>query len=184
MIFSPPIRRCSFCAWIALILVFIVWPRAVHAQAFPSATGGTRSRVYVLLDAGRPNYGHEGLFGGTAGAYIQGRPWLGLDGQLIALRWGPSSEHQYFALVGPRFAWNRGRWTAIGTVEAGVGHARYDEGTASENGFSWMLSGGLDMRLNDRFKWRVAQFSYGRLDVLSSGLNPKIIGSGLVMRLF
>lgn len=156
----------------------------LHAQAALSATGGTHSGAYVLVDAGRPNYGTDGLFGGTAGAYIQGRPFLGLDGKFIALRWGPSQEHQYFALAGPRFAWNGERWTAIGTAEGGIGHVRYDEGKASEDGFSWMLTGGLDMHLTDRFKWRVAQFSYGGVDVLNDGLNPKIISSGIVLRLF
>ena len=184
MIFSAPAQRCYFRALIGLMLMAF-WPRAVHAQmAVPSATGGSRSGVYVLADAGKPNYRNDSLLGATAGAYIQGRPWLGFDGQLIALRWGPSEEHQYFALAGPRFAWNRGRWTAIGTAEAGIGHARYNEGTDSSYGFSWMLTGGLDMQLNYRFKWRVAQFSYGGIDVLDNGLNPKIISSGIVFRLF
>jgi hypothetical protein len=182
VIFSAPIRQCPRPIYISLILLILGWPIMVQAQAAPSATGGTNSGVYGLFDGGRPNYYSDWLLGGTVGGYFQVKPLLGLDGQLVALRWGPSQEHQYFALIGPRFAIHRGRWRPFGTADGGIGRARYPNGSAY--GGSWLLAGGLDMRLNSRLEWRVGQLSYGRIDVLNHGLSPKIISSGVVIRLF
>jgi hypothetical protein len=167
---------------ICVLLVSFTWPFFASAQAAPSATGGTNGGIYGLLDGGRPNYYEEWLVGGTVGGFLQSKPWLGLDGHVTVLQWGPSQQHQYFALIGPRFAFNRDRWTAFGTAEGGIGHARYPSGSAY--GGSWMLTGGLDLQLNSRFSWRVGQFSYGDIDVLTHGLNPKIISSGVVVKLF
>lgn len=182
MAFTARIRWRHCPVYVCLILLILTWPFTVWAQAAPSASGGTNYAVYALFDGGRPNYFSDWLLGGTVGGYFQSKGLLGVDGQLTALRWGPSQEHQYFALVGPRFAFRRRRWTAFGSAEGGVGHARYPDGPAY--GGSWMLTGGVDMRLNSRLTWRVGQFSYGGIDVLDNGLNPKIISSGVVVRLF
>jgi hypothetical protein len=173
--YRPNVRLC-------MILFILTWPLSVIAQAVPSANGGASYGIYGLVDGGRPNYYSDWLVGGTVGGYFQHSPWLGLDGQVTALRWGPSQEHQYFALIGPRFALDRGRWEAFGTAEGGLGHARFADSSAYGGG--WMLTGGVDMRLNARLSWRVGQFSYGRIAVLEHGLNPKIVSSGLVIRLF
>jgi hypothetical protein len=182
VIFRAPIRRYDCYLYICLILLLLKWQPLVQAQTAPSATGGANSGVYALFDGGRPNFGSNWLVGGTVGGYFQSKSLLGLDGKVAALRWGPSQDHQYFALIGPRFAFNRGRWTSFGTAEGGIGHARYFDG--SGYGASWMLTGGLDIRINSRLRWRVGQFSYGGIDVLNHGLNPKIISSGVVIKLF
>lgn len=180
--FAIAIRHYRPNVCLCMFLFILTSPLFARAQAAPSARGGARYGIYGLVDGGRPNYHSDWLVGGTVGGYFQSSSLLGLDGRVIALRWGPSQEHQYFALIGPRFVLDRGRWEAFGTAEGGLGHARFADSSAY--GGSWMLTGGLDIRLNTRLSWRVGQFSYGGIDVLEHGLNPKIISSGVVVKLF
>lgn len=113
---------------------------------------------------------------------------MGADGRFMILRWGPSEDHQYFGVIGPRFAYSRGRWTGFGSAEGGLGHARYSapsfSHTIGKTAPTWWICGGVDYELRPRMTVRVGEFDYGGISVLQNGLNPKVISAGIVIRPF
>jgi hypothetical protein len=169
-------QKYLFAAFLALI------PTIGWGQVRPSATVSTNNIYgYALFAASRPNYRSEWITGPSFGAYKQWSPFVGLDIRGDAFRWGPSSDHQYLAVAGPRLAFNKQNWSFYLSAGGGIGHARYDS-TSSFAG-SWLLDGGLDYKLNPRIKLRTCDFSYGYIGVLQHGLNPKTIAVGIVVRI-
>jgi len=148
----------------------------------PAAHGGAENRVYALFSANRPNYVQQWLLGGTGGGYLQWNKFVGLDGRIIVSRWGPSPNHQYLGIIGPRVALERGKWTIYASGEGGIGHARYPGG--SGYGGSWLLTAGADYYLRPRIKLRLGEFGYGGISVLNHGLNPKTLSAGIVIKVF
>lgn len=177
----------------ALVCMFLLGA-ALIAQEPPSAVGGGSIGAYALFSAGRPNYGSQWLLGGTVGGLVQLKSFLGADGRVIGLRWGPSPDHQYAAVLGPRVAINDGRWTVFGSAEGGLGRARHTAGVNRHTGESysagaqtagaWWLTTGVDYQMNRRFAIRAFEFDYGKIYVLESGLDPKILSGGIVIRPF
>jgi len=180
--------------YIAALVLFLAPGAALVGQEPPAAVGGGSTGVYALFSAGRPNYGSQWLFGGTAGGLVQLNKFLGADGRVMGLRWGPSPNHQYAAVLGPRVAFNRSRWTMFGSAEGGLGHARHPAGISERTGVAysagaetagaWWLTTGVDYQVNSRFAVRVGEFDYGKIYVLESGLDPKIFSVGVVIRPF
>jgi hypothetical protein len=164
----------------ALILLFtsnLAW-----GQVQPAARGGAENGIYALFSSSRPNYGNDWLFGGTWGGYLQWHKFIGLDGRVIVTRWGPSPNHQYLGVIGPRVAFGRGRWAVYASGEGGIGHARYPGGDGY--GGSWLLTTGVDYHMRPRIKLRLGEFGYGGISVLDHGLNPKILSAGIVIKVF
>ena len=152
-------------------------------QVKPAAEGGGADNgLYGLFSNARPNYGDQWLVGGTAGGYLQWNRFVGIDGRVTALRWGPSSFHQYYGVIGPRVALNRGHITLYGAGEGGIAHARTADD--SEYAGTWLLTAGLDYQIRPRIKLRLGEFGYGRIYVLEHGLNPKAVSAGVVVKLF
>lgn len=179
--------------WIAaLALLCAAIPTS--AQARPSGTGTTRSAaVYVLFTNGWPNYGHETIQGGTIGGYRQWSRFAGIDARVTDLPMGGQGVHQGFIGAGPRVQTNRGKFQIFGNVDAGLGHAQYTAGWQPDGGYHWagaqssfayFLTGGVDYRLMRKLSVRLGQFDYGSMQVLDSGLNPKMVSAGIVFKLF
>lgn len=175
------------------LLVLILTSAVAAAQEAPAARGRATDGTYALFSAGRPNYGDQWLFGTTLGGFLQWNKWVGVDGRFVILPWGPSPNHQYAAVIGPRLAYTRSGWTGFGTFEGGPGHARYPAGVTpagvpyaggADTEPAWWVTGGLDYQAGSRFSVRVGEFDYGKIYVLNNGLNPKSISAGLVFRPF
>jgi hypothetical protein len=166
--------------WTVVFLVLM--SSLASGQVQPATKGGVKNGVYALFSGGRPNYGDDWLLGGTLGGYLQRSHFLGFDGRVTALRWGPSPFHQYVAVAGPRIALGIERWTVYGTVEGGLGHASAPAGSSYSG--SWLLTAGVDYQINPRVKLRLGEFGYGGIEVLQHGLNPKTLSAGVVVKLF
>lgn len=87
------------------LLVLILTSAVAAAQQAPAAKSGATDGTYALFSAGRPNYGDQWLFGTTLGGFLQWNKWVGVDGRFVILPWGPSPNHQYAAVIGPRLAY-------------------------------------------------------------------------------
>ena len=166
--------------WTVVFLVLM--SSLASGQVQPATKGGVKNGVYALFSGGRPNYGDDWLLGGTLGGYLQRSHFLGFDGRVTALRWGPSPFHQYVAVAGPRIALGIERWTVYGTVEGDLGHASAPAGSSYSG--SWLLTAGVDYQINPRVKLRLGEFGYGGIEVLQHGLNPKTLSAGVVVKLF
>lgn len=68
---------------------------------------------------------------------------------------------------------------------AGVGYIGEGQGSArtSSTEFAYRVLGGVDLTFFPRLDWRVVEFGYGGLTGDASGINPKTLSSGLVIRL-
>lgn len=93
---------------------------------------------------------------------------------------------------------NEGRIKPFAHVMAGVGHFRSKVGsitctgeaceelpllapeTFSENGFSGVIGGGIDFRLNNRIQIRAIQVDYNPIRIEGTTLNNVRIGAGIV----
>ena len=181
-------RLCHVC--FGIVVVLLATTQALSAQAAPSVTGGGFGRAYVFgeFTAGRPNYGTDFILGPTIGGYFTFNNWLSGEARGSMLRWGPSPFHQSVAVFGPRVQFRVGALKPYTSFEAGIAHAVYPDpaGTnnVGSNVFTWEAIGGADYRLNRRLSIRVGEFSYGSIKVLSHGLNPKSISSGIVVHIF
>lgn len=162
------------------------------AQSSPSAISRSTGRVYGLFGGDWPNYGYQPLVGITEGGSIQWSRFLGVDGRVSEFRWGPSSFHQYFGVIGPRAAFFENRWSEDCSFEGGVAHVRYPAAYdpvsgyhAAGDGFApaWLADGGLNYHLNARWDIRAVDFSYVRVDTLN-GLDPKSLSIGLIYRIY
>lgn len=174
------------CAAAALV------PQFAAGQAAPSAAGRANASLYGLFTGARPNYQNDWLLGATEGVSVQWKRFVGIDGRVSELRWGPSANHQYFGTIGPRVAFGNGRLSEYAAFEGGVAHVRYPYGVdgsgvahSANATFAgvWTVNGGIDYRINPRFQIRVADFQYSNVYVLQ-GLNPKLLSAGVVWRFF
>jgi hypothetical protein len=67
----------------------------------------------------------------------------------------------------------------------GVGHVEVGQGSArtSSTSFAYRVLGGLDYTFFPRLDWRVVEFGYGGFSGNASGVHPRSLSSGLVIRL-
>jgi hypothetical protein len=179
-----------WCKVFSLSIILATVSAPAFPQVAPAATGGNSGRIFVFgeFSAGRPNYGDEFLLGPTLGGYIRFSHLIGVEARGSILRWGPSPLHQATALFGPRVQLTLGRFVPYGSFDVGIGHAVYpvsytSRQLTSSDAFAWQVAGGVDYRLNRRFKLRLGEYTYGSISVLN-GLNPKTFSSGVVVRLF
>lgn len=92
---------------------------------------------------------------------------------------------------------NEGRFKPFAHAMAGVGHFRTKVGsftctgvdcptflppseTFTETGFSAVIGGGIDFRINDRFQFRAIQVDYNPVRVGGTTLNNLRLGTGIV----
>lgn len=162
------------------------------SQVTPAAQGGGfgTTRVFAEFTAGRPNYEDEFLVGPTIGGYIQLNRWIAGEARGSVLKWGPSAYHQDTALFGPRVQLPGHRITPYAAFDFGIAHVTYPlagsqpRALTSSNESAWQLVAGADYRLNYRWSLRLGEFTYGKINVLQNGLNPKTFSSGIVFRVF
>ncbi|HEX4021909.1 MAG TPA: hypothetical protein VHX63_12230 [Acidobacteriaceae bacterium] len=146
--------------------------------------------LYGEFSAAKLNVPNTGwIYGPTFGGYYDPAHFAffraGLDARAAFL--GTGSTELYSGLVGPRLVVGAPALPAHVYVESlvGVGHAEAGEGVAktSATKFEYQFLGGVDLTVLPRIDWRVAEFSYGGLSGLNSSFNPKILSTGIVVRL-
>lgn len=158
------------------------------AQVAPATQGGSVGlHVFGEFTVGKPNYGTEYLLGPSLGGYLQIKRWFGAEARGSALKWGPSPYHQGTALIGPRMQYPVHRFIPYGAFDVGVAHAVYPPvpgKLTAVNKLAWEMAAGVDYHLTHRIDLRLFDFTYGKIYVLQSGLNPKTFSSGVIFRLF
>ena len=165
--------------WIAAFAV-LVSASIAHAQV----------GLYGEFSAAKVNVpGSTWIYGPTFGGFYDRGHLLflstGLDARGAVLGTGNNSLDS--GLIGPRLVFQPHVLPLQPYVEAliGIGHAGYYEGPAptTVTKFQYQFLGGLDLTVVPRIDWRVVEFSYGGLSGLGSSFNPKVISTGIVLRL-
>jgi len=147
--------------------------------------------VYGSFDAAKLNVPNTNwIYGPAFGAYLDhghfGFLSAGIDarGEILG---GSGSTRLDAGYIGPRVALRPHIVPLQPYVEGlvGAGYAQFGQGAAqtSATKFSYQFVGGVDFTILPRIDWRVAEFSYGGLSILNGSLNPKVLSTGIVIRL-
>lgn len=130
------------------------------------------------------------LYGSTFGGYFDKGHLLflgtGIDARGVLLSKNSTTFNS--GLVGPRVSAHIPAIPLRPYVEAliGAGHVDVNDGSAqtSATKFEYQFLGGVDLTVLPHIDWRVVEFSYGGLSGLDGSFNPKILSTGIVIRLF
>jgi hypothetical protein len=170
------VKRCAMLFALALLSAFTFTVLA-RAQDSPDSLGGHSGSVFAEFSAVNSGQGDGTLWGGSAGAEMQGRV-LGLAFRGTA---APSGDniHLYEAVLGPRFALDLPFLKPY--VEAGGGVGR----NVNNNGFSgpswgaaWQVAAGVEHGLGHHLRWRIVEVAYGHI-YAAGGVSPTMISTGL-----
>ena len=179
----------------ALVLLFAAAASTASAQVIPAFSSIGNISTFATFTAVKPDlgyYGDNAVFGLTLGGYLQTRHVVGAEVRGLLMRSG-GIEHEEVMVAGPRFAEHFGNVTPYVAVLGGVANAwRWSNPpNAGEppprmlGGFGpqWQVVGGVDIRMNHRFVFRVGEVSYAKTYVKAWGLTPLTVGAGFVYRL-
>jgi hypothetical protein len=164
---------------LALLSAFTFTALARAQESVDGLTGRSGS-VFAEFSAANPGQGNGFLWGGSAGAAMQGR-FLGFVVRGTAEPSGPNI-HLYEAVFGPRFAFDL-PWVKP-FVEAGGGMGRNvnDYGTGGPAwGAAWQVAAGVEHDLGPHLRWRAIEAAYGHI-YAAGGVSPFIISTGLRLR--
>ena len=147
--------------------------------------------VYANFSAAKINgSSSDWIYGPGFGGYLDHGHFIflstGIDlrGEIL----GTGSSTKFDAgYIGPRVAFRPHVLPVKPYIEGlvGVGHTELvsDGVQVDTTKFSYQFVGGVDYTLIPRVDWRVAEFSYGGLSILDGSLHPKVISTGIVVRL-
>lgn len=109
--------------------------------------------------------------------------WIGLKADLTGNYKATGGLHarEYNMLFGPQINSGGDRINLFAHGLFGVAHFSSDVGP-SDTSVGWVLGGGADYKLNDRFAWRVAQLDYHGAHVFSTTQKDFRFSTGLLYR--
>jgi hypothetical protein len=148
--------------------------------------------IYANFSAAQLNVGDSNwVYGPTVGAYYDalhfGVGSAGLDFRAQLFN-NNSTATLDSGLAGIRVAVHPPVFPVKPYIEglAGVGHADFSASGAATSAtrFEYAFLGGVDYTLLPHVDWRVTEFSYGGISALGGSFNPKILSTGIVLRLW
>lgn len=166
-------KRCF--VWLALPLLFAF--TAISARAQDS--GRTDPGIFAELTGGRVDQGIGNIWGGSAGAYVQGHA-LGLVVRGTAL---PSNADMplYLAVAGPRLGVSLPIFRVYVEAAGGMGHAGYQNNTGVFGagwGPAWQVDAGVSHGILPHLRWRILEAAYSRI-YTSPSVSPVMLSTGL-----
>ena len=170
--------------WMAA-LTFASLSTSLFAQDVGIGGGPRSGSVFASVSVARTGEGAGYVWGGSAGAYLQGRV-LGFVVRATALP-GNQNIHVYDAVLGPRLAVSlpfvRG-WLEAG---GGMGYAGgYDSPSGSNGGdwgAAWQADAGVSHRILPRVDWRILEVAYAHI-YTGSGVSPVMASTGLTLHIW
>jgi len=169
---------------------------AAHAQVAPSATLNRLSiSAGVIGSAFQPDYAGNGVPESASnwpmgpGAFVDVRfsRWVQIEAEGRWLRFNTFEDiYQDNYLVGPRIPIRQfGRWTPYGKVLFGYSKMNFQNDYAYGRFADIAYGGGVDMRLNNRFTLRAADFEYQQWPNWINGtLKPYGVSVGISYKIF
>lgn len=151
-----------------------------RAQDTPDGLGGRSASIFAEFSAANPGQGNGFIWGGSAGAEMQGRV-LGLVLRGTA---EPSGDniHFYQAVFGPRFALDLPLLKPYVEAGGGMGHNVNGNGySGSAWGAAWQVAAGVEHDLGPHLRWRVIEAAYGHI-YAAGGISPTILSTGFRLR--
>lgn len=169
-------KRCF--VWLALALLSGFFLQPAGAQGLDAAQSSDPG-VFAEFTGARTGQGLGTLWGGSAGAFIQGH-LLGLVIRGTAVPTNASAR-LYDAVLGPRLALNLPILRLYVEAGGGVGYNGYESqyGTfASGWGPAWQADAGVSHSLFQHLDWRILEIASSHIYV-GPGVTPVIASTGL-----
>ncbi len=194
--FHISIRLALGLAWVGLGLFWFGVP-AASAQA-PALLELGANFSYIRANAPPGACGCFAMVGGSGWLGYNFRSRWTLVGEVntahaSAIGGNPAGLTLTSFVLGPRYAWHRGRIVPFGQILGGGSHSSgaVTGGTAgltgSKNAVAMTLGGGVDWELNSRLTWRAVQVDYyltGYENGARNSQNSLRLGTGIVINLF
>lgn len=142
------------------------------------------ANLFAEFSGGRTGQGEGVVWGGSAGAYMQGS-LLGLVVRGTALP-SNSAIRLYDATLGPRMAVSLPFVRVYAELGGGMGHTGYYDSTgnlASAWGAAWQANLGFARTIFPRVEWRILEGSYGRI-YTGSSVSPVMLSTGLTFHVW
>jgi hypothetical protein len=162
-----------------VLLSAFTFTALARAQESVDGFSGRSGSFFAEFSAANPGQGNGFLWGGSAGAAMQGR----LLGFVLRGTAEPSGNniHLYQAVLGPRFAVELPWFRPF--VEAGGGMGRNVNGngySGSSWGAAWQAAIGAERDLGPHIRWRAIEVAYGHI-FAAGGVSPTVISTGFTL---
>lgn len=173
----------SACLSLLLLSALLSAPALAQDAGF----GGTARTGSVFAEgtAARTGQGVGYVWGGSAGAYMQGH-LLGLVARATVLP-GNHDIHVYNAVLGPRLAVALPFVRAWVEAGGGMGYTGGDyssPGTPGSNwGAAWQADAGVSHGILPRLDWRILEVAYSHI-YAGSGVSPVMASTGLTLHIW
>ena len=173
---------------IRAVLVFLISGHTAFSQALPTASGpGAYVIVGGTFSEFQSDYGNQTITG--AAVYVDSNPdWrYGIETEARRMVYPNFGERQSTLLAGPRWAFRRKGFVPYVKLLAGGGRFDFPFGYGYGNYFVVAPGAGVDLRLGEKVRLRLADFEYqvwpgftfGSIHPygVSAGISFQILGS-------
>jgi hypothetical protein len=172
---------------VVLLAICLAEPRSAVGQVVPSAdAGGSRLTVGATATGYALQYGERKMLGVVAIADIDTKRRIGFEGEAQLLIFHLTANvHTETCLIGPRYHMTFGRFQPYAKGLVGFGRFNYPYNLGQDNDLVIAPGGGLDYRLTNRLRLRLADFEYQLWPQFHYGaLSSYGVSSGIRVRIF
>jgi hypothetical protein len=172
---------------VIFLAIFLAPAHRASAQVVPSAdaggltvsAGATGSGYYL-------QYGERKMLGVTGFVDLDTRRHLGIEGEARWLAFHQTADvHATTYAIGPRYHLNKGRFQPYAKALVGIGQFNFPYNYATGNYLVVAPGGGVDYRLNNRFRVRLADFEYQYWPQFTYGAMTSVgVSTGIRVRIF
>jgi hypothetical protein len=172
---------------LAVLFICIASARAVSAQVGPAGEAGGMSLSAGGTFSGYTlGYGQRKMLGISAFVDADSKGSLGIEGEARWLTFHQTADvHASTYLAGPRYFRNVRRFQPYAKVLVGLGQFSFPYNFAHGNYLVVAPGGGVDFRINRRFRVRLADFEYQIWPQFTYGSMSSVgISAGIRYRIF
>ena len=161
--------------------------RPACAQVVPAAdAGGATLSAGATVSGFYLQYGERKMLGATGFADYDTRRHLGIEGEARWLVFHQTADvHATTYAIGPRYHLNKGRFQPYAKALVGIGQFNFPYNYATGNYLVVAPGGGVDYRLNNRIRLRLADFEYQYWPQFTYGAMTSVgVSTGIRVRIF
>ncbi|MDR3727598.1 MAG: outer membrane beta-barrel protein [Terracidiphilus sp.] len=173
--------------FVVLLGFFFAIAQRTSAQVIPSADAGGLTLSAGVTGSGYTlQYGERKMLGITGFVDLDTRRHLGIEGEARWLVFHQTADvHATTYAIGPRYHLNKGRFQPYAKALVGIGQFNFPYNYASGNYLVVAPGAGVDYRLNNRIRLRLADFEYQYWPQFTYGAMTSVgVSTGIRVRIF
>lgn len=172
---------------VVLLAFFLALAHQATAQVVPAAdAGGINLSAGVTGSGYYLQYGERKMLGVTGFVDLDTRRHLGIEGEARWLVFHQTADvHATTYAIGPRYRFNKGRFQPYVKALVGIGQFNFPYNYGHGNYLVIAPGGGIDYRLNNRFRLRLADVEYQYWPQFTYGAMTSVgVSTGIRVRIF